>query len=73
MRSGTCTTLEFYHKTFCAIAYIRCYKLVRFISRNFKLNKMANAIKKYDNGLSIRYIKKSKAYFITFGVAHIKV
>lgn len=34
---------------------------------------MANAIKKYDNGLSIRYIKKAKAYFITFGVTHIKV
>jgi hypothetical protein len=34
---------------------------------------MANAIKKYDNGLSIRYIKKSKAYFITFGVTHIQV
>lgn len=34
---------------------------------------MANAIKKYDNGLSIRYLKKPSAYFITFGVTHIKV
>ena len=34
---------------------------------------MANAIKKYENGLSIRYIKKSKGFFITFGVAHIQI
>ena len=36
MSSGTCTTLEFDHKTFCAIAYTRCYKLVRFNNENFK-------------------------------------
>jgi hypothetical protein len=30
MSSGTCITLEFDHKTFCAIAYTRCYKLVWF-------------------------------------------
>jgi len=29
MSSGTYTTLEFVHKTSCAIAYTRCYKLVR--------------------------------------------
>lgn len=34
---------------------------------------MAKAIKKYENGLSIRYIKKEKSYFITFGVTHIQV
>lgn len=27
MSSGTFTTLEFDHKSFCAIAYTRCYKL----------------------------------------------
>lgn len=34
---------------------------------------MAKAIKKLENGLSIRYIKKSKAYFITYGVMHIEI
>jgi hypothetical protein len=35
MSSGTCTMLEFNHKTFCAITYTRCYELVRF--KNEKL------------------------------------
>lgn len=34
---------------------------------------MANYIKKYSNNLSIRFIKKAKKYFITYGVMHIKV
>lgn len=34
---------------------------------------MAKAIVKLENGLSIRYIKKDKAYFITYGVMHIEV
>jgi DNA modification methylase len=40
MSSGTCTMLEFNHKTFCAITYTRCYKLVRF--KNEKLRNMTN-------------------------------
>ena len=38
-----------------------------------KQNKMANAIKKYQNGLSIRFLKTPKKYYITFGVTHIKI
>lgn len=34
---------------------------------------MAKAIKKYQNGLSIRFLKKPNKYFITFGVDHIKI
>ncbi len=34
---------------------------------------MAKAIKKLANGLSLRYLVKSKKYFITFGVLHIKI
>jgi hypothetical protein len=34
---------------------------------------MAKAIKKLDNGLSIRYLKKEKRYFLTYGVMHIKI
>lgn len=34
MSSGTCTTLKFDHKTFCAITYTRCYKLVRVLKQN---------------------------------------
>lgn len=34
---------------------------------------MARAIKKLENGLSIRYIKKAKKYFLTYGVEHITI
>lgn len=34
---------------------------------------MARAIKKYKNGLSIRFLKVSKKYYITFGVSHVKI
>jgi hypothetical protein len=34
---------------------------------------MAKAIKRYKNGLSIRFLKKPNKYFITFGVDHIKI
>jgi len=34
---------------------------------------MAKAIRKYDNGLNIRYIKSTRKYYITFGVYHIQV
>jgi len=34
---------------------------------------MAKAIKKYDNGLSIRYLVRPNKFYITFGVMHITV
>jgi len=34
---------------------------------------MAKALKKYPNGLSLRYLKTSSKYFITFGVMHILI
>jgi hypothetical protein len=34
---------------------------------------MAKAIKKYQNGLSIRFLVKDKKYYITYGVMHIMI
>lgn len=34
---------------------------------------MAKAIKKYENGLSIRYLVKDKKYYITYGVEHVQI
>ena len=34
---------------------------------------MAKAIKKYKNGLSIRFLVKEKRYYITYGVMHITI
>ena len=34
---------------------------------------MAKAIKKYKNGLSIRFLIKDKKYYITYGVMHIMI
>jgi hypothetical protein len=34
---------------------------------------MAKALKKYPNGLSLRYLKTWDKYFITFGVMHILI
>jgi len=34
---------------------------------------MAKAIKKYENGLSIRFLVKKKRYYITHGVMHIMI
>jgi hypothetical protein len=34
---------------------------------------MAKSIKKYDNGLSIRFLVKQKKYYITHGVMHIMI
>lgn len=34
---------------------------------------MAKAIKKYENGLSIRYLRKEQKFFITHGVMHIMI
>jgi len=33
MSRGTYTTLDFDHKTFCVIAYTRCYTLARVIKK----------------------------------------
>lgn len=34
---------------------------------------MSRAIKKFHNGISVRYIKKTKRYYLTYGVMHILV
>jgi len=34
---------------------------------------MSKAIKKYKNGLSIRFLVKEKRYYITHGVMHIMI